>query len=323
MPKLGLTMTEGTVVEWQVAEGASFKAGQPLVVIETDKVANEIEAPEDGELLRCLVQKGETVPVGAVLAEWKSQRGDGARAPERDPLASPPASTQSPLRLPASAVQLAAARRVTQSKQQIPHFYLSTEIDVGALQARRADWNAQGQRPKLTLTHLFVAAVARVLAARPELNRVWEGDGYVALPSVDVGVAVNTAQGLLVPMVRCADRDSLEALVRKTTDLVERARRGELGHADVGGGAITVSNAGMLNVTYMGSIINPGQAAILGVGSARQTFRPDTRGNPRVVSEIGVTLSCDHRVLDGAQGLLLLNGVRELLESPGELFALN
>ena len=314
-------MTEGTVVEWQVAEGARFKAGQTLVVIETDKVANEIEAPEDGELLRRLVRQGETVPVGAVLAEWKSQQVDDGGAPERDPVPAPLVSTSSLLRLPASAIQLAAARRVTQSKQQIPHFYLSTEIDVGALQVLRADWNAHGQRPKLTLTHLFIAAIGRVLGARPELNRVWEGDGYVALPTVDVGVAVNTVQGLVVPVLRSTDKGSLEELIRKTRDLVERARRGELSSADVGGGTITVSNAGMLNVTYMGSIINPGQAAILGVGSARQNFRPDARGNPRLVSEIGVTLSCDHRVLDGAQGLLLLNGVRQLLESPEELFA--
>ena len=328
MPKLGLTMTEGTVIEWPIAVGGTFARGAVCVVVETDKVANEIEAPEAGRLLKILVPEGETVPVGSVLAEWEAdakqseaQAGAGvATAPAA--VATPAAAAgPEPVRRKAGASELAAARRLTAAKQNIPHFYLSTEIEVSALQMQRAQWNANGTRPKLTLTHLFVAALARTLAAQPELNRIWDEECFVDLPGIDIGIAVNTDRGLLVPVLRNADRMDLGQLATTAAGLVARARSGELSPEEVGGGAITLSNAGMFDVTYMGSIINPGQAAILGVGSERRRFRPDASGAPQLAREIGVVLSCDHRVLDGVRGLKLLNGVRERLELPAPLFA--
>ncbi len=326
MPKLGLTMTEGTVIEWPIAVGGTFARGEVCVVVETDKVANEIEAPEAGRLLNILVPAGDTVPVGSVLAEWETEakqseaQAGTAVAPTAavTPVA---AAGPEPVRRKAGASELAAARRLTAAKQNIPHFYLSTEIEVSALQAQRAQWNADAARPKLTLTYLFLAALARTLAAQPKLNRIWDDEYYVELPGVDLGVAVNTERGLTVPVLRNADRMDLGQLATAAAGLVARARGGELSPHEVGGGAITLSNAGMFDVTYMGSIINPGQAAILGVGSERRRFRPDESGAPRLVREIGVVLSCDHRVLDGVRGLQLLNGVRERLELPAQLFA--
>jgi len=322
MPKLGLTMTEGTVVEWPIAVGGSFARGAVCVVVETDKVANEVEAPAAGRLLKILVQAGETVPVGSVLAEWEAEEKQaGAADAAADVSAPAPAAAPAPLRRKAGASELAAARRLTAAKQNVPHFYLSTEIEVSALQAQRAQWNAGGSRPRLTLTHLFLAALARTLAARPELNRVWEDEHFVDLPGVDLGIAVNTDRGLIVPVLRSAERMDLGQLATAAAVLVARARSGELSAEEVGGGAITLSNAGMFDVTYMGSIITPGQAAILGVGSERRRFRPDASGAPQPAREIGVVLSCDHRVLDGVRGLQLLNGVRERLELPAPLFA--
>ncbi|MBE0623338.1 MAG: 2-oxo acid dehydrogenase subunit E2 [Burkholderiales bacterium] len=322
MPKLGLTMIEGTVVEWPITVGASFAKGSVCVVVETDKVANEIEAPEAGRLVRILVQEGETVPVGSVLAEWDAdtkqvEAPGGALAVTQ----AAPVAELEPVRRKAGARELAAARRLTAAKQDIPHFYLSTEIEVSSLQAQRAQWNADGSRPKVTLTHLFLAALARTLAAQPDLNRIWDEECYVDLPGVDIGIAVNTDRGLIVPVLRNVDRMGLTQLARAAAELVARARSGDLSPDEVGGGAITLSNAGMFDVTYMGSIINPGQAAILGVGSERRRFRPDASGAPQLAQEIGVVLSCDHRVLDGVRGLKLLNGVRERLELPAPLFA--
>ncbi|MBI3523914.1 MAG: 2-oxo acid dehydrogenase subunit E2 [Betaproteobacteria bacterium] len=324
MPKLGLTMTEGTVIEWPVAIGGAFARGAVCVVVETDKVANDIEAPEAGRLLKILVQEGETVPVGSVLAEWQTdakqseaQTGAGSGvAPAPEVVAEP-----QPVRRKAGASELAAARRLTAAKQNIPHFYLSTEIEISALQVQRAQWNADSARPKLTLTHLFLAALARTLAAQPELNRIWDEEYFVDLPGVDIGIAVNTDRGLFVPVLRGADRMDLGQLATTATDLVARARCGELSPDEVGGGAMTLSNAGMFDVTYMSSIINPGQAAILGVGSERRRFRPDANGAPSLAREIGMVLSCDHRVHDGVHGLQLLNGVRGWLELPTPLFA--
>ena len=322
MPKLGLTMTEGTVVDWPIAVGGTFARGTVCVVVETDKVANEVEAPGAGRLLKILVQAGETVPVGSVLAEWEpdakqSEAQAGAGAATGPAAAAGPV----PVRRKAGASELAAARRLTAAKQNIPHFYLSTEIEVSALQVQRAQWNAEGTRPKLTLTHLFLAALARTLAAQPELNRIWDEECFVDLPAVDLGIVVHTDRGLIVPVLRSAERMDLGQLATAAAGLVARARSGELSAEEVGGGAITLSNAGMFDVTYMGSIINPGQAAILGVGSERRRFRPDASGAPQLAREIGVVLSCDHRVLDGVRGLKLLNGVRERLELPAPLFA--
>jgi pyruvate dehydrogenase E2 component (dihydrolipoyllysine-residue acetyltransferase) len=322
MPKLGLTMTEGTVVEWPIAIGGTFARGAVCVVVETDKVANEIQAPQAGRLLKILVQEGETVPVGSVLAEWETDaKQSEAQAGAGAATAPAAAAGPEPVRRKAGASELAAARRLIAAKQNIPHFYLSTEIEVSALQVQRAQWNADGTRPKLTLTHLFLAALARTLAAQPELNRIWDEEYFVDLPGVDLGIAVNTDRGLIVPVLRNADRMDLGQLATTAAGLVARARSGELSPEEVGGGAITLSNAGMFDVTYMGSIINPGQAAILGVGSERRRFRADASGAPQLARDIGVVLSCDHRVLDGVRGLKLLNGVRERLELPAPLFA--
>lgn len=318
MPKLGLTMTEGTVAEWPLAEGARFGKGDIYLVVETDKVANEVEAPMAGRLLRILVPQGETVPVGAPLAEWEAEQ-EPAAGPQPVPVTAP---LEASVRRwhKADAVELAAARKLSESKRQIPHFYLATEIEVSRLQALRERRNAATARPRITVTHLLVAAVARALARHPDVNRIWQDDGFVELDSVDVGIAVHTEQGLLAPVLRGADAMPLDALAHEIHTLVARASAMALTPRDVGGGAITVSNAGMRDVTWMASIINAGQTAILGVGSERAVFRPDARGAPRLAREIGVVLSCDHRVLDGVRGLAFLNDVRAAIEAPEALF---
>ena len=318
MPKLGLTMTEGTVLEWPIAEGARFARGAVYLVVETDKTANEVEAPDAGKLLRIIVPQGETVPVGTVLAEWEAETGAGEGVAPPAPPASPAAHERRWRK--ANSMELAAARKLLESKQQIPHFYLATEIEVSRLQEMRERWNAERAHSRITLTHLLVAAVARAMARHPDANRVWQDEGFVELDGVDVGIAVHTERGLLAPVLRRAESMGLEELARGIGALIDRARAGALRPDDVGGGAITVSNAGMHDVTWMSSIINPGQAAILGVGAERRTFRPGEDGAPRIAREVGVVLSCDHRVLDGVRGLAFLNDVRRALEAPQALF---
>lgn len=320
MPKLGLTMTEGSVVEWPVAEGASFAAGSIWLVVENDKVANEIEAPESGRLLRILVPQGETVPVGTVLAEWEAETGAPEAASAAAAAVVAVAASERRWRK-ANALELAAARKLSESKQTIPHFYLATEIEVSRLQALRAELNAKrGGALRITLTHLIVAAAARALRRHPAVNRVWQDEGFLDLEGSDVGVAVHSDQGLLAPVLRGAGEKRLDALAAELDALVARARSMTLTPSDVGGGAITISNAGMHDVTWMSSIIQPGQSAIVGVGTERVLFRPDAAGAPRQVREVGVVLSCDHRVLDGVRALAFLNDIRAALETPDSLF---
>ncbi|MDB5890066.1 MAG: pdhC 2 [Polaromonas sp.] len=212
--------------------------------------------------------------------------------------------------------QATMARRLTQAKQQIPHFYLAAEAEVTKLMALRTELNAMPGYPKLTLTHLLVAAVGRALRELPELNRVWSDDGIVSFASCDVGVAVNAGRGLLVPVVPDVAGRSLEGVARATQELVDKARNGELEAGQMSGGAISISNAGMFNVSWMTPIINPGQSMILGVGSVRELFRPDANGQPALRRELGLVLAADHRILDGVSGLKMLNAVIASLEKP-------
>jgi len=422
MPKLGLTMTEGTLAEWLVKPGATFTAGTALYIVESDKVATEIEAEADGRLLETVLPEGETVDVGTVIAYWEaagpdvaaraaaapppappaagSETAGASRAPPRTGSASvaPPAPPASPAalvapaplahpappappapasseRLPVtpyarrrarelsvdlravagtgpggrvqardveraapavhapappaaaapkavrpSATQQTMARRLTMAKQQVPHFYLALEAEVSALLALRHEFNARGEAPKLTLNHLLVAAVGRALRDEPQANRVWADEGIVAFERSDVGIAVDTDRGLLVPVLRDAGRLPLAAIAQGATDLVDRTRAGSIAAEEMSGGSVTVSNAGMLNVTYMTPIINPGQAMVLGVGSVRELFRPDAQGRPALRRELGLVLAADHRILSGAPALRFLNAVVRRLEQPAGLF---
>lgn len=220
--------------------------------------------------------------------------------------------------LPTSTQQTLAAR-LTAAKQDVPHFYLAREVEVTRLLELHRSLKSPTADPRLTLNHFIVAAVGRALLALPELNRVWTGQGVLVLDRTDVGVAVHTERGLLVPVVRDAGRLTLGNVARQANALAERARAGRLGGDEMSGGAITVSNAGMHNLTAMTSIIVPGQAMILGVGGVRELFRPDAQGQPALQREIMLTLSLDHRVLDGVAGAALLNAVIEGLTQPTRL----
>lgn len=319
MPKLGLTMTDGMVAEWPIKEGVRFSRGDVFLVVETEKTNNDIEAPEGGVITRILVAQGESVEVGTPLAEWESDGPGGEVSATPAPAITSDAS-KVPVRIAASPLQVKTAQRMVEAKRDIPHFYLSTEVNVGHLQAGRAKWNSGGNRPHASLTHLLLAAIAHALRQFPELNRVWDGNGFLRYEGADVGIAVDTPRGLVAPVVRNVDRQGLAALSREVSKLVERARSDKLVVGDSGGAMMSVSNAGMHDVTWMASIINPGQAAILGVGAQREQFRPDESGSPRLTREIGLILSCDHRALTGVEGLLLLNAIKAVLEAPAALF---
>jgi len=219
------------------------------------------------------------------------------------------------LRAP-TATEQTIARRLVQSKRDIPHFYLSVEVEVSRLLALREELNALGDGPRLTVNHFILAAVGRALKDMPEANRVWTDEGILSLEAADVGMAVNTEHGLLVPMLRGLGDASLANVAALAQAALGKARAARLAPAEMAGGSITVSNAGMHDVSHMASIINPSQSMILGVGSVRQLFRPDAVGQPMLHREIGLVLSADHRVLDGVRALGFLKIVRTYLEQP-------
>jgi pyruvate dehydrogenase E2 component (dihydrolipoamide acetyltransferase) len=311
VPKLGLTMTEGTLLEWLVGPGERFRAGQSLFIIESEKAAVEVPAEADGLLLEATAAVGTTLTLGAAVGYW-DDGGDSASAPTAAPvpaaahvqgtrlLATPlarrlarergvdlhavtgsgpqgrirardlpagsnpvaraddrePGTTPGQLR-PATPTEQTIARRLVAAKREIPHFYLSLEADVSALLKVRAELNEAQPQQRLTLNHFIVAAVGRALAEMPQVNRVWTAEGILSLPSTDVGMAVHTERGLTVPVLRDIGSKRLSEVAHVAADAVRKAQAGRLTAADFAGGAITVSNAGMHDVTYMARSSTP------------------------------------------------------------------
>jgi pyruvate dehydrogenase E2 component (dihydrolipoamide acetyltransferase) len=317
----GETVPVGTVIGYVDGEAAAGALAAPVPNVETE-VTSPAAAPAAAArrpvtpLARRLARQA-GIDLAAVSGSGPRGRvrARDVEAAQRALPAAAPAST------PAKPTPLQAtmARRLVAAKQQIPHFYLAAEADVGRLLDLRAELAAAPpapEAPRITLNHLIVMAVARALRERPQANRVWTDEGIVSFETVDVGVAVSTERGLLVPVVRDLGGRPLAEVARRTRALTERAHAGTLGAADLAGGAITVSNAGMFDVSWMTPIINPGQALILGVGSVRETFRPDARRQPELRREIGLVLAADHRLVDGVAGLQFLNAVIGHLQQP-------
>jgi pyruvate dehydrogenase E2 component (dihydrolipoamide acetyltransferase) len=208
------------------------------------------------------------------------------------------------------------AERVTRSWTTAPHFYVSREVSAQTLVDRRRQWLPQ--IPSITYTDVILAVVAKTLRQHPQLNAHWEAGAIVSAGHIDIGLAVATEAGLLVPVVRRADEVSLQEIARQRFDLVTRAQAGRLRPDDVAGGTFTISNLGMYGVDTFAPILNPPQAAILGVGRIADRVVA-VSGAPVVRPMMMVTLTCDHRVVDGARAARFLDALAQGLEGLTEM----
>lgn len=215
-------------------------------------------------------------------------------------------------------MRAAIARRMVQSKQQAPHFYVSTEIEMDAL-LDAADRHNAGRPPegRATLTAFLVRAVALALAEHPLLNAVWDGDHVEVVRAINVGVAIAVDDGLIAPaLLDCRDR-SVDDLAGALADLVARTRAGRLRAPEISEGTFTLSNLGMFDVSAFIAIITPPQVAIL--ATARTEPRPVVRGGAvQVRRMMTATLSADHRVVDGAGVARFLGTLKGLIASPAD-----
>lgn len=215
------------------------------------------------------------------------------------------------------------AERLHQATQTIPHFYLTTDVELDALAAMRASINADAPRDrdgspayKLSINDFVIKALALALQRVPEANAVWATDRLLRLRQSDVGVAVAVdGGGLYTPVLRAAESKALPAISSEVSDLVTRARSRRLRPEEYRGGVTAVSNLGMYGVKEFSAIINPPHSSILAVGRAEQRVTVKN-GAPAVVEAMTVTLSCDHRVMDGALGARLLAAIKDLIEKP-------
>jgi pyruvate dehydrogenase E2 component (dihydrolipoamide acetyltransferase) len=340
MPMLGMAQETGKVLRWLKRDGDAVRKGEPLLEVETDKVTVEIEAPADGTLSGVRVGEGVDVPVGEVIAlvlgEGEAERVtvEAPRPRRRGPLASPKArrlaqasgvdldsltgsgpngaivaadiaaAEPRKLQVATSGVWRTMAERTQRAWQEVPHFYLHRDVDA----SRLLSWKSVAPSGT-SVTDLLIKVCASALKRHPRVNA---GD------AINVGVAVATDDGLIVPVVHGADGLTLPQISERRRAVAEAARSGRLRPEDVQGGSFTISNLGMYGVDAFQAIVNAPQAAILAVG--RTSERPwVVDGSLAVRPVLTVSVSFDHRVVDGARGAEFLDTLASFIEEPAGL----
>ena len=213
------------------------------------------------------------------------------------------------------------ADRTTQSWTSVPHFFVVREVDAAALVEARERWGAKAEKAKgvrLTHTDLLIALVARALARHPRMNASWSGDGIRLNRDVNIGVAMAVEGGVVAPVIQNAGTVDLGEIAVRRRDLTERARANKLRPTEISGATFTISNLGMYGVDAFTAIINPPQAGILAAGRIADRIVP-VDGQPGVRPMMTLTLSCDHRVVDGARAAEFLNDLAKSIGDAGNL----
>ena len=386
MPKLGMNMTEGTIVTWFVQEGEQVQAGQAIVAIETDKATQDVEAPASGIMARILKAESETVPcngvmavitepgedvpdtVPAVIAEGVAPKAEveagqaratapqvpsavgvegvrrviispaaralaqelgvdiarivprGSRIHREDveaahqamkSKAAPPGATSS--RKPLTTMRRKIAERMSQSARSVARAGLTLEAEATALIQWRDRLGAGGVKHSHNV--LLAKLVAIALREFPYMNARLENDAIVEMAGVNIGIAVDSDRGLLVPVLREVDGKDVIGLQREYALLTERALQGSSTLEDLEGGTFTITNLGSLEIEMFLPVVNFPECAILGVGAIVK--KPVAIGDAIAVRpRIALTLAFDHRLVDGAPAARFLQRVKHLVENP-------
>lgn len=316
----------GQTIAWLVAPGEK----PPLEAVSAPSVARATTQPT--RTAAAPVQVAEPVAAGAARISPKARRmareynvdldkvrgtgPDGAITTDDvlaavEPKTSASPTTPAPAGGALSPVARLMAERTTQSWTTAPHFYLTRDVDATALNAIRTRLEKE-RGVKLSHTDLLLALVSRVLIKHPRLNGSWTGSAVQSNPEVNVGVAAAVKDGVVSVVIPNADKASLAEISGQLREKAERARAGRLHPADIAGATFTISNLGMYGVDSFHAIITPPQAAILAVGRIADRVVA-VNGQPEVRPMMTLTLSCDHRVVDGAQAALFLKDVAEAI----------
>jgi len=380
MPKLGLTMEEGTLIRWFKLEGEAVTKGEVLFEVETDKSTNEVEAADSGMLGKVLLKEGETAKVLGVIGylleagekpphTWpepeaepavvagKTQSmgmvsvtpsettiiptlssrnvsprarrladekgidleavpgtGPGGRIVERDVME----YIRSHSLLIPTRLQQITAERMALSFTSTPHFYLKVDLDASQLvQKRQALLPVLEQTSgvRLTYTDLILFLVARTLRDHPRLNAAWENGRIRLYRDIHIALAIEVKDGLVAPVLRNSDQKTIQELARERQRLVLCAGQSQLSLDNLEGGTFTLSNLGMYGVDEFTAIINPPQSAILAVGRIQDQVVP-VNGQIGIKPRMRLTLSVDHRVVDGVQAARFLSDLKIALEAP-------
>lgn len=263
-----------------------------------------------------------------VKADVEAAKPGRAAAPTTS-AAVKPATTEQPViaapgdsRVPHTSIRKVIARRMLESKQTVPHFYLTVEFEIDALLAARQAINAVTEKrgTKVSVNDMVIKACAKALRDHPECNASWTEDEMIQYGAVDISVAVATDRGLITPIVRNADMKGLAQIAAEMKDLAARAKAGKLKLDEFQGGGFTISNLGMFGIKNFAAIINTPQAMILAVGAGEERVVV-RKGQMVVRNMLDCTLAVDHRVVDGALGALFLQTLRAYVEQPAAMLA--
>jgi pyruvate dehydrogenase E2 component (dihydrolipoamide acetyltransferase) len=239
-----------------------------------------------------------------------------ARAPQPAPTPFAPVTGDPPFKeKPHSQMRRIIARRVTESKQTVPHFYLTVDCEIDELLKFRAELNGKSDAYRISVNDFVIRAAALALRQVPAANASWSDEAILLWDTVDIAVAVALDDGLITPIVKNADRKGLATIAKETEDLAARARAGKLKLQEFQGGTFSISNLGMFGVRYFAAVINPPHGGILAVGAGEQ--RPVVKNGALAIATVmSCTLSCDHRAVDGAVGAQFLAAFKKLVEDP-------
>jgi len=321
MPTLGADMEAGTLVAWRKRPGDPVSRGDVLAEVDTEKGVIDVEAFVEGVLDTILVQPGARVPVGTPLATIREL---AAAAPAPQPAVQPAAEPAVPEPRPAPArldrMRHAIAAAMARSKREIPHYYLSSTIDLHRVTAwlqRENDRRPPEQR--LLAGVLLLKAAALALREVPELNAVWDGERAVLQSRINVGVAIALRTGgLVILALHDTASRSLDDLMAALRDLTVRARTGRMKSSELSDSTITVTSLGDRGVEEVFGVIYPPQVALVGFGKIGE--RPwAVDGGLCVRPVVRATLSADHRVSDGHRGSIYLDAIDRLLQEPERL----
>jgi pyruvate dehydrogenase E2 component (dihydrolipoamide acetyltransferase) len=337
MPQAGQSMEEGTILSWKIKEGDQVEVGQIIMEIETDKATVEVEAEIAGRVAKIVSAEGDIVEIKMPVAYLAEEGVDvdafipsagGSSVPTAAQGEAKPAPSESVASsdvknaniIPAgsqvhtlSKMRRAIAKNLLYSKQNIPHFYAKTTIDAGLL---FTTYRKTKEQFKCSVNDFVTRACAKAICQYPTFRSQYKVTEVIENPSTNIGIAVGTDEGLTVPVVVGADQMNLQQLAARTREVVESARNGKL--EGMGQGVFTITNLGMFGVEEFSAIINPPESAILAVGAIREGVVVEN-GAVRPTRLMTVTLSVDHRVIDGVLAAQFLKTLKELLESPEQL----
>jgi len=276
------------------------------------KIANEKGIP--------LSEVTATGPSGRIVkADVEGYTPSAPKATKPAPPPSAPPASALYTDIPLTNMRKVIASRLTESKQSVPHYYLTVEVEMDKILKLREVLNkSAGDKFKLSVNDFVIKAVAQALKQVPEANSSWQGDFIRQYHTSDISVAVATSSGLITPIVQSADSKGLATISNQVKDLATRARDGKLAPQEYQGGSFTISNLGMFGINHFTAIINPPQSCIMAVGGTEKKLVPDESSEKgfRTVSVMNVTLSCDHRVVDGAVGSRFLQAWKDYIENP-------